>query len=277
MRHPPEQRAGLAKIVGYCRCRQYLDAEEGSFLARAVLRQDEEVRFASDSPLEEGGFELPVPLLRKGLPGVADARCLTDRLGGVIKRRSSRETAGALPTAVPLLRDREFESFFLQRRVHCEPDFLGHGPPWPKGLGLHISWVADLGGWWDETDFHETRDTGFLLARLDELWPRAPRYTPLSVGVVLLDLIPAAMHQPDLFAADTQRRQKLSPLIDRINDRYGRCAIGFGLFPADVRAFKAMPPSTGCRRGGSFRTPLLPSTRRRRGGGLSPPGGSQKC
>jgi hypothetical protein len=30
----------------------------------------------------------------------------------------------------------------------------------------------------------------------------------------------------------------LSPLIDRINDRHGRCAIGFGLFPPDVRAFK---------------------------------------
>jgi hypothetical protein len=30
----------------------------------------------------------------------------------------------------------------------------------------------------------------------------------------------------------------LSPLVDRINDRIGRCAIGFGLFPPDVRAFK---------------------------------------
>jgi hypothetical protein len=27
-------------------------------------------------------------------------------------------------------------------------------------------------------------------------------------------------------------------LIDRINDRYGRCAIGFGLFPPNVRGFK---------------------------------------
>jgi hypothetical protein len=44
-------------------------------------------------------------------------------------------------------------------------------------------------------------------------WPRAPRYKPLSVGVVLLDLVPAAMHQPDLFAAENHRRQKLSPLI----------------------------------------------------------------
>jgi len=41
-----------------------------------------------------------------------------------------------------------------------------------------------------------------------------------------------------LFATDTGRRQKLSPLIDRINDSYGRCSIGFGLLPSDVRAFK---------------------------------------
>ena len=27
-------------------------------------------------------------------------------------------------------------------------------------------------------------------------------------------------------------------MIDRINDRYGRRAIGFGLLPPDVRAFK---------------------------------------
>jgi hypothetical protein len=110
-----------------------------------------------------------------------------------------------------------------------------------EGSVLVRGWLAsavDLGGWWDETDFHETRDTGFLLARLEELWQRVPRTKPLSVGVVLLDLVPAVRHQPDLFAADNHRRQKLSPLIDRINDRYGRCAIGFGLFPPDVRAFK---------------------------------------
>jgi hypothetical protein len=64
-----------------------------------------------------------------------------------------------------------------------------------------------------------------------------PRYEPLSVGVVLLDLVATAHHQPDL-----------SPLIDRINDRYGRCAIGLGLFPPDVRAFEghaAFSPGAG--------------------------------
>ena len=71
-------------------------------------------------------------------------------------------------------------------------------------------------------DFHETRDTGFLLARLEELWKRVPRYKPLSVDVVLLDLVPADQHQPDLFTADNHRRQKLSPLIAKWRARTRR-------------------------------------------------------
>jgi hypothetical protein len=52
--------------------------------------------------------------------------------------------------------------------------------------------------------------------------------------LVLLDLVPAGQHQPDLFAPDNQRRPKLSLLVDRNRRR----AIGFGLFPPGVRAFK---------------------------------------
>ena len=65
-----------------------------------------------------------------------------------------------------------------------------------------------------------------------------PRYKPLSRRRRAARPGARRQHQPDLFAADNHRRQKLSPLIDRINDRYGRCAIGFGLLPPDVRAFK---------------------------------------
>jgi DNA polymerase-4 len=138
----------------------------------------------------------------------------------------------------PDLRTSEGAHDFAQHLLTKAAERLRRGNYYCRRLGVHLSWIADLGGWWEETDFHETRDTGFLLARLEELWRRVPRYKPLSVGVVLLDLVPAGQHQPDLFAADNDRRQKLSPLVDRINDRYGRCAIGFGLFPPDVRAFK---------------------------------------
>jgi hypothetical protein len=56
---------------------------------------------------------------------------------------------------------------------------------------MPCKWVADLGGCWEEITFQETRDSGFLLGRLEDLWWRVPRYKPLSVGVVLLDLIHA--------------------------------------------------------------------------------------
>jgi DNA polymerase-4 len=137
----------------------------------------------------------------------------------------------------PELRTKKGAYDFSQHLLTKAAEGLRRGDYYCRRLGVHLSWVGDLGGWWEETDFHETRDTGFLLARLEEIWQRVPRYKPLSVSVVLLDLVPADHHQPDLFATDNDRRQKLSPLIDRINDRYGRCAIGFGLFPPDVRAF----------------------------------------
>jgi hypothetical protein len=91
-----------------------------------------------------------------------------------------------------------------------------------RRLGLHLSWFADLGGYWDEITFRET-----ARHRLSARPPRAALSTDAALqaperGVVLLDLVPAARYQPDLFAPDNHRRQKLSPLIGRINDRYGR-------------------------------------------------------
>src|SRR3984893_6762601 len=137
----------------------------------------------------------------------------------------------------PELRTTEGAHNFARHLLTKAAERLRRGDYYCRRLGLHLSWVADLGSWWNETNFTEARDTGSLLDRLDRLWTEVPAYKPLSVGVVLLDLVPSARHQPDLFT-DGQKRQRLPPLIDRINDRYGRCAIGFGLLPPDVRAFK---------------------------------------
>jgi DNA polymerase-4 len=138
----------------------------------------------------------------------------------------------------PELRTKDGAANFARHLLTKAAERLRRGDYYCRRLALHLSWVADLGGWWDEVSFNETRETGFLLRCLEQLWLRVPPCKPLSVGVVLLDLVPGSRHQPDLFEAAGERRQKLSPLIDRINDRYGRCAIGFGLLPPDVRAFK---------------------------------------
>src|SRR5712671_1618778 len=58
-------------------------------VARTASSLKRDRRFA-DSLLEGAGFELPVPLLRKRVPGVAEGRCWTDRLGGAPPNRGAR-------------------------------------------------------------------------------------------------------------------------------------------------------------------------------------------
>ena len=88
----------------------------------------------------------------------------------------------------PELRSNKGAHDFAQHLLTKAAERLRRVDYYCRRLGVHLSWIGDLGGFWEETDFHETWDTGFLLTRLDEVWRRVPRYKPLSVGVVLLDL-----------------------------------------------------------------------------------------
>ncbi len=112
-----------------------------------------------------------------------------------------------------------------------------------RRLGLFISWLGDRGRLWDETGFHETQDTAFLLARLEDIWRGAPEYKPIKVGVVLFGLVPAARHQFDLFESGAEsaktkaRRENLSLAVDSINRRYGRGAIAFGCDGPQIKKF----------------------------------------
>lgn len=73
---------------------------------------------------------------------------------------------------------------FSQQLLTKAAERLRYGDYYCRRLGLHLSWIGDLGGFWDDISFHETRDAGFLIACLDKLWRRVPRYKPLSVDVV---------------------------------------------------------------------------------------------
>jgi hypothetical protein len=65
-------------------------------------------RFAIDSPLEEVGFEPPVPLAKRVGHSGRNGKC----------RRGEK---GCLESLVYPAGDRGFESHFLQRGVYCEP------------------------------------------------------------------------------------------------------------------------------------------------------------
>ena len=92
----------------------------------------------------------------------------------------------------PELRTSDGARNFAQHLLAKAAERLRRGDYYCGRLGVHLSWVGDLGGWWDEINFQETRETGFLLARLEQLWLRVPGYKPLSVGIVVVGQIVAA-------------------------------------------------------------------------------------
>ncbi|MBV9203207.1 MAG: hypothetical protein JOY83_26415 [Alphaproteobacteria bacterium] len=99
--------------------------------------------------------------------------------------------------------------------------------------------------WRAKPIFHKTRDTGFCSPAWRKLAAGPAHQATKRRYGVLLDLVPAVQHQPDLFAADDDRRRKLSPLIDRVHHRYGRCAIDAACFRSMCGCSRAMPAFTG--------------------------------
>ena len=70
-------------------------------LERRIPARD---KFAPDSPLEGTGFEPPVPLLRKGLPGLAEWRCRNDSGSGFSAGLSCRRSPAGSDDIAPLPR-----------------------------------------------------------------------------------------------------------------------------------------------------------------------------
>jgi len=62
----------------------------------------------------------------------------------------------------PDLRTKKGAHDFAQHLMTKAAERLRRGDYYCRRLGVHLSWVGDLGGWWDETDFHEARDVGSL-------------------------------------------------------------------------------------------------------------------
>jgi DNA polymerase-4 len=136
----------------------------------------------------------------------------------------------------PKLRTTEGACQYAHHLLNKAAERLRHRDYYCRRLSVHLRWMGDTGDWSNETTFHETQNTGFLLEQLQLLLNSVPANRPLSVGVTLLDLVPAAQHQPDLFEA-SERHDRLSPLMDGINRRFGRNTIGFGKVPDDISKF----------------------------------------
>ncbi len=89
-----------------------------------------------------------------------------------------------------------------------------------------------------EATFAATCDSLLLLRSLDELWAQLPRGLRFrKVSIILHGLSPGTQVQPDLFASapvQSAAQLKLSAALDKLNARYGKDTVGFGLWSSDA-------------------------------------------
>lgn len=77
----------------------------------------------------------------------------------------------------------------------------------------HTSWSAKM-------SLPSTQDTPTFLKALSALWEKIPPGIPLWVGVTFFPIVPAHRSTPSLF--DNPKQQRLSFVMDQINDKWGR-------------------------------------------------------
>jgi DNA polymerase-4 len=154
---------------------------------------------------------------------------------------STRRTVGHSHVLAPDLRRPE-EARLVARRLAAKAASrlrrLGYRAA-TFGLGVRF---PGGGRWRDTTRVPYTSDTFTFLAALDRLWramlaeSKAVRIK--KVSVTLHNLVTDAAAAPDLFAtlpdddgARQRRREKLSAVMDSVNQRYGRDAVILGALP----------------------------------------------
>ncbi len=99
---------------------------------------------------------------------------------------------------------------------------------------LHVSVrCANDTRWGDQLSFNETQDTLALTHALNQLWTRRPAGLsagrPLKVGVMLLRLLRAEAHTPDLLAPTRERtRDRLFAAMDTLNRTFGKNSVYLG-------------------------------------------------
>jgi DNA polymerase-4 len=99
---------------------------------------------------------------------------------------------------------------------------------WAKGVSLAVQFIAQ-GDWADQSKVIESQDTPTLLKAVEKLWSCVPAGKPLWVGVTFFPLVSSRQHTPSLF--ENPKQEKLSLVMDQINEKYGHDTAFFGDLP----------------------------------------------
>ncbi|HXC43788.1 MAG TPA: DNA polymerase [Candidatus Dormibacteraeota bacterium] len=106
---------------------------------------------------------------------------------------------------------------------------------WARGIGVTIAFrhwghetkdETEPSGWKAHRNIHACRDTITLQEHFRELWKQCPTNPPVHVGVWLFDLIPDKFHTLGFF--DDEKRETVSSIMDKINQKYGQHTVYLG-------------------------------------------------
>lgn len=93
--------------------------------------------------------------------------------------------------------------------------------------GVHIyARFTGQDAWKAHCSVMETQDTMAFINAVTTLWKEIPRGQIFAVGVVLMGLVPEALHAPSLF--EDQRRKQLIKTLDQLNTKFGKDVLHYG-------------------------------------------------
>ncbi len=130
-----------------------------------------------------------------------------------------RHTIGHSHVLEPAMRSMTGAYTIAKQLVNKAAVRLRRSGYWASGMYLAVRF---LGGndWAVRMKLDEAQDTPTFLKTLDRLWDDAPAGKPVWVGLGFHPLVPIHQHTLPLFA--NPKQEKLSAVMDQINERYGR-------------------------------------------------------
>ena len=148
-----------------------------------------------------------------------------------VEARGARKSLGKQHVLAPEFRSREMAYHVAQKLLQSAASNLRKLRLWAGGLGVCARFMSrrdapEPAPWKAEARIRECCDSFTLQQHLEKLWQGCPAAKPLQVGVWFFHLIPEEQHTLPLFD-DESRQQKLSAVMDELNDRYGRGAVYF--------------------------------------------------
>jgi DNA polymerase-4 len=153
--------------------------------------------------------------------------------GGVQEREPVKHsTIGHSAVLPPEKRHAPAALAVLHRLLQKAAMRLRHEGFFAGGLRLSVKY-RDETEWNEDLRFNETQDTLHFIHVLNELWSRRPKAhltkAPMSVGVILHQLLASDLHTADLFeSAKENSRTRLLGAVDTLNQTFGKNSVYFG-------------------------------------------------